>query len=179
MNTGSRTAIDTGADEFEAERLGGQDRDSVHPRPNVFRDAQREVVVAIRGYANRWVPREARPRLQITDARGRRPARNDAERKNSGRDQGDCDSSGDGRMIDPNNPDGITASEALPFLSKQHKNVAVRFSACGVDAPATCLPEEPSRAPLAPGVNPVRPRMAVGPPHRIDACAARRGREDS
>jgi hypothetical protein len=57
--------------------------------------------VAVRRYANRWIPREARPRLQITDTRGRRPSSNDTERKHGGRDQGDCDPSDDGLKIAP------------------------------------------------------------------------------
>ena len=55
----------------------------------------------------------------------------------------------------------------------------MRLPARGVDPPAAFLPEEPSRPPLSARVNPVRPRMEDGSPHRIDACAARRGREDS
>jgi hypothetical protein len=88
--------IDARADELEAKRLGGKDRDSVHPRRNVFRDAQR-VDVAVRRYADGWVPRGARPGLQITDARRRRPASSDAERKHGGRDRQSCDSSDDGQ----------------------------------------------------------------------------------
>jgi hypothetical protein len=94
-------AIDAGADELKANRLGSEDRDSVQPRPKVFRDANREAVEALRRYANRWVPREARPRLQITDTRGRRPSSNDAKRKHGGRDQGGCDSSDDCRIVGP------------------------------------------------------------------------------
>jgi hypothetical protein len=84
---------------LEAKRPGSQDRDSVRPRPNVFRDAQREVAVAIRRYANRWVPRLVRPGLQITDARCRRPRSNNTERKHGGRGQGGCDSGADGRIV--------------------------------------------------------------------------------
>jgi capsular polysaccharide biosynthesis protein len=53
----------------------------------------------MRRYANRWVPRQARPRLQISDARGRRPSSNNAERTQGRRDQGSRDPSDDGRMI--------------------------------------------------------------------------------
>jgi hypothetical protein len=75
LNTRFCAAIDAGAGDLEAKRLGSQDCDSVHPRRNVFCDAQREVVVAARRYANRRVPLLARPRLQVTDSSGRRPTK--------------------------------------------------------------------------------------------------------
>jgi hypothetical protein len=52
-------------------------------------------------YANGWVPWEARPRLQITDACGRRPTGKDAERKYCGDDQGSSDPSDDGLEVAP------------------------------------------------------------------------------
>jgi hypothetical protein len=93
-------AIDAGADELKAKCLFSEDLDPVHPRWNVFRDAQR-VDVAVRRYANRWMPYGASPGFQITDARGRRPSSYNAEREHGGRDRGGCDSSDDCRIVDP------------------------------------------------------------------------------